>query len=210
MRGRVLFLATDPSVALGRACMMVMLRIRAIVDMLRPQYVFLSWKGVYLSKGKCFFPLQGWESGHCKPCIVLSLIKVRDGCSPIRYIHYFAASCSQRRVHRRWCAEPMSCRFNLRPARTPAASSCSPLPRSRKCILVQGTAMSHTGTPGDSSCALTSLCVFCGSSSGRHEVYAQAAQSLGRELADRGITLVYGGMVFCVPPCTPRRCAWMN
>lgn len=70
--------------------------------------------------------------------------------------------------------------------------------------------MAGSVTPGDSSCALTSLCVFCGSSTGHNEVYAQAARSLGKELAYRGITLVYGGMVFYVPPCTPRCCAWMH
>ena len=37
------------------------------------------------------------------------------------------------------------------------------------------------------------ICVFCGSSPGAKNEYVQAAQSLGRELADRAITLVYGG-----------------
>lgn len=40
---------------------------------------------------------------------------------------------------------------------------------------------------------LSTLCVFCGSSTGKHEAYAQAAQALGKELADRKITLIYGG-----------------
>lgn len=37
------------------------------------------------------------------------------------------------------------------------------------------------------------LCVFCGSSQGAREIYTHAAQQLGRELAQRGIELVYGG-----------------
>jgi uncharacterized protein (TIGR00730 family) len=37
------------------------------------------------------------------------------------------------------------------------------------------------------------ICVFCGSSSGGHSVYAQTAQSVGRLLCRRGIELVYGG-----------------
>ena len=37
------------------------------------------------------------------------------------------------------------------------------------------------------------ICVFCGSSSGRNPAYAGAAVSLGELLAERGITLVYGG-----------------
>jgi uncharacterized protein (TIGR00730 family) len=37
------------------------------------------------------------------------------------------------------------------------------------------------------------VCVFCGSSAGGHPVYAQAARRMGEVLAERGITLVYGG-----------------
>jgi len=40
---------------------------------------------------------------------------------------------------------------------------------------------------------LKHICVFCGSSSGVHSVYAQAAQGVGRLLCRRGIELVYGG-----------------
>lgn len=40
---------------------------------------------------------------------------------------------------------------------------------------------------------LRRICIFCGSSSGRRSVYAQAAQSVGRLVALRGIELVYGG-----------------
>lgn len=40
--------------------------------------------------------------------------------------------------------------------------------------------------------SLRSLCVFCGSSPGARPKYREAAQSLGREAARRGITLVYG------------------
>lgn len=37
------------------------------------------------------------------------------------------------------------------------------------------------------------ICIFCGSASGVHPDYAEAAQSLGIEIAKGGHTLVYGG-----------------
>ena len=40
---------------------------------------------------------------------------------------------------------------------------------------------------------IRSLCVFCGSSKGGRPEYALAAEALGKELARRGIRLVYGG-----------------
>src|SRR5580658_8085089 len=40
---------------------------------------------------------------------------------------------------------------------------------------------------------LKRICVFCGSSSGTGEIYGQAAQEVGRQLAQRGTELVYGG-----------------
>lgn len=40
---------------------------------------------------------------------------------------------------------------------------------------------------------MKSLCVFCGSSPGRDEAYVEAAATVGRLLAERGITLIYGG-----------------
>jgi uncharacterized protein (TIGR00730 family) len=40
---------------------------------------------------------------------------------------------------------------------------------------------------------MQSICVFCGSSSGADPAYVDAAQELGRLLADEGITLIYGG-----------------
>jgi len=41
--------------------------------------------------------------------------------------------------------------------------------------------------------AIRSICVYCGSSPGRDPAFAQAAGDLGRLLAERQITLVYGG-----------------
>ncbi|MGH8676929.1 MAG: TIGR00730 family Rossman fold protein [Burkholderiales bacterium] len=38
-----------------------------------------------------------------------------------------------------------------------------------------------------------SVCVYCGSSVGAKREYAEAARGVGRLLAERGITLVYGG-----------------
>ena len=40
--------------------------------------------------------------------------------------------------------------------------------------------------------AIASLCVFCGSQTGRNPAHAEAARSLGAGLAERGIALVYG------------------
>ncbi len=39
----------------------------------------------------------------------------------------------------------------------------------------------------------TALCVYCGSSSGRHPDYAEQVRAFGAEMAQRGIALVYGG-----------------
>ncbi|RYG46837.1 TIGR00730 family Rossman fold protein, partial [bacterium] len=41
--------------------------------------------------------------------------------------------------------------------------------------------------------AMRSVAVFCGSSAGRHDSYRQAAEATGREIAARGLRLVYGG-----------------
>lgn len=48
------------------------------------------------------------------------------------------------------------------------------------------------GTSAPSS-AVDRICVYCGSYEGRDEAYREAAQRLGRTLADRGTGLVYGG-----------------
>jgi len=40
---------------------------------------------------------------------------------------------------------------------------------------------------------MTALCVFCGANFGRRPTYRQAAERVGELLAQRGITLVYGG-----------------
>ncbi|UCO97711.1 TIGR00730 family Rossman fold protein [Metapseudomonas lalkuanensis] len=41
--------------------------------------------------------------------------------------------------------------------------------------------------------SLRSVCVFCGASPGAKPIYREAASLLGHTLAERGITLVYGG-----------------
>jgi len=40
---------------------------------------------------------------------------------------------------------------------------------------------------------LKSVCVFCGSNTGKDEVYRSAAKSLGEAIVRRGLRLVYGG-----------------
>ena len=41
--------------------------------------------------------------------------------------------------------------------------------------------------------SLKSVCVFCGASPGARPIYHEAATQLGRHIAERGLTLVYGG-----------------
>ena len=41
--------------------------------------------------------------------------------------------------------------------------------------------------------AIHSVCVFCGSSPGGDPAYGAAAQAMGRQIAERGLRLVYGG-----------------
>ena len=41
--------------------------------------------------------------------------------------------------------------------------------------------------------AISSLCVFCGSKNGEDPAHQAAARQLGRQMAERGVTLVYGG-----------------
>jgi len=43
------------------------------------------------------------------------------------------------------------------------------------------------------SARLASVCLFCGSNTGTRPSYADAAREIGRTLAARGMTLVYGG-----------------
>lgn len=40
---------------------------------------------------------------------------------------------------------------------------------------------------------MRSVCVFCGSNAGARGVYSEAAHAVGRAIAKRGLTLVYGG-----------------
>ncbi|WP_215782451.1 TIGR00730 family Rossman fold protein [Paludibacterium sp. B53371] len=41
--------------------------------------------------------------------------------------------------------------------------------------------------------ALKSICLFCGAATGASPAYAEAAQALGRAVAQQGLTLVFGG-----------------
>jgi hypothetical protein len=40
---------------------------------------------------------------------------------------------------------------------------------------------------------IRSICIFCGSSLGADPAFAEGARAMGREIAHRGLTLVYGG-----------------
>ena len=50
-----------------------------------------------------------------------------------------------------------------------------------------------TRTETNDARRIEKLCVFCGSSTGSHPVYFEAANQLGRELANAGVTLIFGG-----------------
>ncbi len=41
--------------------------------------------------------------------------------------------------------------------------------------------------------SIRSVCVYCGSSPGRSEVYVKAGRALGKSIAEAGLRLVYGG-----------------
>jgi hypothetical protein len=41
--------------------------------------------------------------------------------------------------------------------------------------------------------SINSICIYCGSSPGKREVFVEAAKALGRELARRKVDIVYGG-----------------
>jgi uncharacterized protein (TIGR00730 family) len=41
--------------------------------------------------------------------------------------------------------------------------------------------------------AIGSICVYCGSSPGRDDVYLKAGNTLGRSIAESGLRLIYGG-----------------
>lgn len=51
----------------------------------------------------------------------------------------------------------------------------------------------QSSTPGRSEKMLQRICVFCGSSSGTRDAYAQAARELAVEIVRRKLGLVYGG-----------------
>lgn len=57
------------------------------------------------------------------------------------------------------------------------------------------TAAQHNGvaTPPSGPSVIRNVCVYCGSGRGLNPLYSQAAVTLGRTLAERGIGLVYGG-----------------
>ncbi|WP_421790619.1 TIGR00730 family Rossman fold protein [Hyphobacterium sp.] len=45
----------------------------------------------------------------------------------------------------------------------------------------------------DSNKTLSSICVYCGSNSGTHPEYLAAARAMGEALAERELSLIYGG-----------------
>jgi uncharacterized protein (TIGR00730 family) len=58
-----------------------------------------------------------------------------------------------------------------------------------------GKALTRKGAPPPMRrmSEIRSICVYCGSSVGRDQSYIQAGETLGRSIAQAGLTLVYGG-----------------
>src|SRR5690606_5019800 len=61
------------------------------------------------------------------------------------------------------------------PERTASVTLCALFPSGAQCM------------------SLKSVCVFCGASPGARPIYREAAENLGRSLAERGLRLIYGG-----------------
>jgi uncharacterized protein (TIGR00730 family) len=57
----------------------------------------------------------------------------------------------------------------------------------------KNTNSKNAAQPANGISGIRSVCVFCGSGSGRNPVFAAAARTLGKQLAEAGISLVYGG-----------------
>jgi uncharacterized protein (TIGR00730 family) len=55
------------------------------------------------------------------------------------------------------------------------------------------TSTKNSGRPPASMPGIKNICVFCGSGSGKDPVFVAAARTLGQQLAEAGIGLVYGG-----------------
>src|SRR5262249_35137772 len=53
--------------------------------------------------------------------------------------------------------------------------------------------MSCHGRAGGYAHVVRRVCVFCGASSGRRALYAEAARAFGHAVGERGVGLVYGG-----------------
>lgn len=53
---------------------------------------------------------------------------------------------------------------------------------------------------------LESICVYCGSSPGLSPIYSEAARELGKEMAERDISLVYGGGSLGLMGATAKSC----
>lgn len=81
----------------------------------------------------------------------------------------------------------MRTRHDLLAGAVPAGEDVMPKRKSRE------RRKSRQQPPTAAQSALRSICVFCGSGSGRNPAYAAAATTLGRAMAAAGIRLVYGG-----------------
>lgn len=68
----------------------------------------------------------------------------------------------------------------------------------KKVETLNGKSVRHNGVLEDKTHQrpgqpIANICVYCGSGHGAKPIYAEAARTLGRALADNGIGLVYGG-----------------
>lgn len=65
--------------------------------------------------------------------------------------------------------------------------------RRDKRLAVNGIVNGHKLGSGRSNQLIRNICVYCGSGQGAKPIYAEAARTLGRALAENDIGLVYGG-----------------
>jgi uncharacterized protein (TIGR00730 family) len=74
----------------------------------------------------------------------------------------------------------------LMETRMSAKSTSSP-------VALSASHPSHAPTNHATAKKIRSICVYCGSGGGRGPMYLEAAETLGRMMAEQGIRLVYGG-----------------
>lgn len=87
----------------------------------------------------------------------------------------------------------MTMRTRHDPLSVPSVEIEVGMPPKRKSVSRRKPKASAPPSVSSSAGGVASICVFCGSGAGRNPAYAEAAKVLGRNMAEAGISLVYGG-----------------